>query len=102
MLMALEAELADATDLALATKILPSMMGALAGKLTNEDRTIAESLEFIFGDDVIGECKRLIESAAADAAKRKDAKEKANASAEEPVADTAPIEDTAESVADDV
>ena len=58
MLLASGLEADEVTDIALATKILPSMSVALKNKLGEEDKTILQSVEFIFGADHV-ECAKV-------------------------------------------
>ena len=62
MLLACEMELADATDAAVATRILPSIASALKDKLSKEDKTILQTVEFVFGDDNIQYSKAFLDS----------------------------------------
>ena len=51
MLLACELELDEAADIALATKILPSVSVSLKDKLGEEDKTVLQTVEFVFGTD---------------------------------------------------
>ncbi len=51
----------EATDMMLATKILPSMSVSLNGKLGEEDKTVQQMVEFIFGIDQIENSTRYLE-----------------------------------------
>lgn len=62
MLLAVGAEINEALDFTLAVKILPSMLSSLKEKLTDDDKTPAETVEFIFGEEYISASKELIES----------------------------------------
>lgn len=55
-------DLSAATDSTVAARLLPSMSVSLDGNLGDEDKSIVETLEFIFGDDNTGKCKDFIAS----------------------------------------
>lgn len=60
MLLAAKKEPEDALDVAMATRLIPSVASALKGKLNKEDESLRETLEFIFGDDNIASCSKLM------------------------------------------
>ena len=62
LLVASECEVAEAIDRAVAMRLLPSMTSALKDRLTEDDETVKETLEFIFGEDNISECNRFLSS----------------------------------------
>ena len=62
MLLSTKKETEDALDVAMATRLIPSMAAALRNNLTKEDETLRETIEFIFGDENVSVCKKLIES----------------------------------------
>lgn len=62
LLLSVGKDMEDATDIAVATKLLPSMAAAIRGNLTAEDDTLKGTLEFIFGDDSISACMKFINS----------------------------------------
>ncbi len=51
MLLACDLELSDAADAAIAVKLLPSVCAELNGKLKKEDKTVLQTMEFIFGEE---------------------------------------------------
>lgn len=57
-----KSELAEALDTAMAIKLIPSMAAAVRGKLSKEDKTLLETLEFTFGEENVECCKELINS----------------------------------------
>ncbi len=62
LLLSIGAELNEALDFVLAVKILPSMLSALKEKLTDDDKTPAEMIEFIFGEEYLSASKELLDS----------------------------------------
>ena len=63
VLLACGVEIDEATDASLATKILPSLTASIKDKLTQEDRTVLQTIEFVFGVDSVMACaKAYIES----------------------------------------
>ncbi len=62
MLLSCNLEMADAVDAAIAGRLLPSITAKLRGKLGKEDKTVLQSLEFIFGEDSIQYSKAYIDS----------------------------------------
>ncbi len=52
----------EALDNAMAVKLIPSVMKALNGKLSKEDRGVSETLDSIFGGEVLDECHKMINS----------------------------------------
>ena len=52
----------EAVDNAMAVKLIPSVVKALNGKLSKEDRGVAEALESIFNDEALDECQKMINS----------------------------------------
>ena len=65
LLLSCGMELRDGADAAVAVKLLPSVSSAIKGKLTKEDKTLAETLEFVMGEENIECCKKFISSLAA-------------------------------------
>ena len=55
-------DISDALDVAVSARLLPSMAVAIKDKLTEDDQTLVESLEFIFGEEKIAVGKELITS----------------------------------------
>ena len=62
MLLSCNFEMVDAVDAAIAGRLLPSVTAKLRGKLGKEDKTVLQSLEFIFGEDSIQYSKAFIDS----------------------------------------
>lgn len=62
MLLACDMEIADATDAAIASRILPSVAAATKDKLSKEDKTVLQTVEFIFGEDNIQYSKAFLDS----------------------------------------
>ncbi len=62
MLLATGMEINDAGDAAIAARILPSITIELRGKLKKEDKTVYQSMEFIFGADNLAFSKAYIDS----------------------------------------
>ena len=62
MLVATGMEVNDAGDAAIAARILPSITVELRGKLKKEDKTVYQSMEFIFGADNLAFSKVYIDS----------------------------------------
>jgi hypothetical protein len=60
LLTAVGVALPAATDSAIAARLLPSMTVTVSGKLGDEDEGMAETLEFIFGEDNVKRCKDFI------------------------------------------
>ena len=50
----------DAVDHAAAAKLMASVLAALKGKITTDERSISETVEMILGEDHAEACKRLI------------------------------------------
>jgi beta-glucosidase len=61
-------EEADALDEALAAKLLPSMMATVAGKMSAEDKSLAEAIDEILGEEHTEICHQVLRAAAADQA----------------------------------
>ncbi|MBO7250488.1 MAG: glycoside hydrolase family 3 C-terminal domain-containing protein, partial [Clostridia bacterium] len=63
MLIAASIELDEATDISLATRILPAMTASVKDKLTKDDMTVSQAIEFVFGvDSVMTHTKSYIKS----------------------------------------
>ena len=58
--LACEGDKNEAVDSAMASKLIPSVMKALNGKLSKEDRGIAEALDSIFNGEALDECHKMI------------------------------------------
>ena len=58
----------EAVDSAMAVKLIPSVMKALNGKLSKEDRGISETLDSIFNGEALDECNKMINSVSANKA----------------------------------
>jgi hypothetical protein len=50
----------EAIDNAMAARLIPSVMKALNGKLSKDDRSILETFDSIFGDENIDMCRKMI------------------------------------------
>lgn len=61
MLLACDLELIDAADAAIAVKLLPSVCAELNGKLSKEDKTVLQTMEFIFGEENIQYSKAMLD-----------------------------------------
>ncbi len=57
----------EALDQAMAAKLLPGMLCALDGKVPGEERSLAETMDAVFGDDNTALCRRVIKSFEANA-----------------------------------
>lgn len=62
MLLACEMEIADATDAAITARILPSVAASVKDKLAKEDKTVLQTVEFIFGEDNVQFSKAFLDS----------------------------------------
>ena len=105
MLLACELEMDDAADMAVATKILPSVSVSLRGKLGEEDKTVLQTVEFVFGTDhteyakfymdslIVKERETEVEETPAEEAPAEEAPVE-EAPAEEAPAEEAPAEET--------
>ena len=62
LLLAAKKELTEAVDIAIATKLLPSMSASIKNLLTKDDETLKAKLEFIFGEENISFCSKFIDS----------------------------------------
>ena len=62
LLLSAKKDINDAVDVAVATKLLPSMASALNGKLTSTDESLKDTLEFVFGEENIDCSAKLVES----------------------------------------
>lgn len=60
VLLALEKELEEAADIAVATKLLSSVCAVLRGTEAKEDETLKGMIEFIFGEENVSACTRFI------------------------------------------
>ncbi len=60
LLASLGEDTAEACDTAIASRLLPSVLVALKGKLGKEDKTISETLDFIFGEEHTRACKGVV------------------------------------------
>ncbi len=54
-----------AMDNTVAAGLLPSMICALAGKISRDERGLGETLDYIFGDDHTAACRRMIKNSGA-------------------------------------
>ena len=81
----------DAFDAALATKILPSLSASIKGKLKKDEKTLAESIEFIFGEDSIDNCKMFIDNLEVKERAKKVVEEKIETVPETAAEDAAPV-----------
>jgi len=61
--MACGGEKIKALDEAVAATLMPIVMTSLRGKLSDEDRSLSETVENIFGEDCADACKKLAEEA---------------------------------------
>jgi len=98
LLLACELTLEEAADVALATKILPSLSVALKDKLGEEDKTILQTVEFVFGVDHTDYAKTYIDSLTVKEREPEPVAEEAvaeEAVAEEAVAEEAATEEAA-------
>ena len=50
----------NAIDRAMCAKLIPSVISALKGNLTSEDRSVSDTLDVLFGEDCVENCKKLI------------------------------------------
>lgn len=50
----------DAVDRALCAKLMPSIVAVLKGNLSNDDRNISDTLDVLFGEECVENCKKLI------------------------------------------
>lgn len=71
MLLACGFDLNDAIDAAVAIKVLPSMTSALQDKIGKEERTLLQTMEFVFGDDNIRYSKAYLDGVKANAKEKK-------------------------------
>ena len=55
-------DISDAIDTAVSARLLPSMSVALKDKISDDDQTLTESLEFIFGEEKIAVGKAMLSS----------------------------------------
>lgn len=61
LLISLGTDLSAALDSAIAARLMPSMTVSVNGKLGDDDKGMAETLEFIFGEDNVKRCKDFID-----------------------------------------
>ena len=54
-----------AVDSALAAKILPSLVSSVKGSISNEERTVAETVEMIFGEENVSASKAFLDAVTA-------------------------------------
>lgn len=62
--IACDGERSEAMDKAIAARLLPSMIAVLCGKLTEDDQSISDTLDSIFGEENTASCRRMIQIAA--------------------------------------
>lgn len=55
--------LPEAMDDALAARVLPSLMQALEGKIPREDKGLSETLDELFADNTLTQCRRILSAA---------------------------------------
>jgi hypothetical protein len=63
--MACGFEEGKAIDVAMAAKLVPSVIAALSGKLSGSDAGLFETIENIFGEDNVETCKDIIKNSGA-------------------------------------
>lgn len=61
ILLATNMELVDAIDVSVATRLLPSVSVAIKDKLTGDDQTLSDTLEFVLGEEKADYSKRFLE-----------------------------------------
>ena len=74
LLTACGEELAEAADFAIAVRLLPSMSSILRNKLAAEDKTLVDTLEFIFGSENISASRESLKMMLNEPEESKDAK----------------------------
>ena len=74
LLTACGEELAEAADFAIAIRLLPSMSSILRNKLAAEDKTLVDTLEFIFGSENISASRESLKMMLNEPEESKDAK----------------------------
>ena len=65
LLMASRLELADAADIAVGAKLIPSVAASIEGKLGDDTPSLAETLNIVFGEESIAYCKTVMSGFAA-------------------------------------
>ena len=99
------AELDEATDAAVATKLLPSMSAALYNKLTQEDETLKGTVEFTFGEENVALCAKLLNANQEKQASLADAEMKAKSAVKDKAknnTDTISLDETVTAVDDEI
>jgi hypothetical protein len=103
MLLACEMEISDATDAAITARILPSVAASVKDKLAKEDKTVLQTVEFIFGEDNIQYSKAFLDSLnTVRREKIENATEEAAEDVAEEIAENAELTEEAESASEAV
>lgn len=71
-LMAAGIEGPQAVDSSMAAKLLPSIVIATLGRIPDEDRSLEETIDAIFGSDILDECHVLLEDVADSSGRKKN------------------------------
>ncbi len=66
VLIAADTDEAIAIDKGLAVKFIPSVIKAVSGKLSRDDRGLGETLDVIFGDEHTSACRKVIKTSGTD------------------------------------
>ena len=67
-LVSMETDFRDALDVTLATRLIPSMISALNGKITKDTRGLADTVALLFGEESVPLCRDTVNKANMDPA----------------------------------